>query len=422
MSPDPVTYCRDCLSHIPDHAPTHCPVCASPRLISHAELQSLSLAHIDCDAFYASIEKRDNPELLSKPLIIGGGKRGVVSTACYIARTYGVRSAMPMFKAKKLCPDAVIISPQMSKYSVASKEIRAIFDEYTPIVEPLSIDEAFLDLSGTERLHGRIPAMTLSLIANRIEKEVGITVSIGLSYNKFLAKMASDLDKPKGFSIIGQEEAPQFLARQPISKMWGVGKVMQNKMKRQGLTMIGQLQHMEKNDLMKKYGIIGERLYYFSRGQDSRLVKTTRPTKSISNERTLAEDISDFEKLSKILWALSEKVSGRLKAKNYAGWTITLKLKTTSFRQVSRSITLDSPTQMAETIFEQAVYLLEPECQGLEYRLIGVGVGNLTDESGADQPDLINPEKTKKITTEKAVDKIREKFGTGAIKKGRTLS
>ncbi|WP_138379677.1 DNA polymerase IV [Luteithermobacter gelatinilyticus] len=424
--------CRDCLFYEtaqaisagtkwPETSET-CPVCGSPRLILHDELDQLGISHIDCDAFYASIEKRDDPSLLSRPLIIGGGKRGVVSTACYLARGFGVHSAMPMYQALKLCPEAVVMPPDMAKYKQVSREIRAIFDAVTPDVEPLSIDEAFLDLRGTERLHGACPAVTLCRVVRQIEQEIGITVSVGLSHNKFLAKMASDLNKPRGFSVIGKAETLGFLAQQPISKMWGVGKVTQQKMKRDGIIRIGQLQHMDKAALMKKYGRLGERLYHFSRGEDSRTISPEGDIKSISNEITLDKDVSDFEELRRLLWPLCEKVSARLKKQGIAGRTITLKLKTANFRQVSRSVTPDSPTQMAESLFQYGLYLLRPECQGLEYRLIGIGVSNLCPAEDADQPGLLNDGMSRKIRTERTIDKLRHKFGTDIIKKGRTLS
>ncbi len=415
------SFCRDCLTNVYQNV-SKCPECSSPRILSHPELDKLTIAHIDCDAFYASVEKRDNPELVTKPLIIGGGKRGVVSTCCYIARTYGVRSAMPMFTANKLCPDAIVIKPKMDKYSAVSKQVRAIFDELTPAVEPISIDEAFLDLSGTEKLHGMPASKLLALTANRISDELGITVSIGLSYNKFLAKLASDLNKPNGFSIIGEEEAKSFLASQPISKIWGVGKVLKNKMNRTGITQIGQLQKMGLKKLIADYGIIGERLYYFSRGDDTRTVKTSRKAKSVSNEITLESDIADFNILKKHLWKLSEKLSYRLKEKHLSAKTITLKLKTANFRGITRSVTLDGYTQMAEIIYEQGCELLKPECNGLEYRLIGIGVAKFSDDQFSDLPDLVDTKKENKIKAEKAMDKIRDKFGKDIINKGRNFT
>lgn len=415
------SFCRDCLESI-DCATNKCPKCASPRVLAHPELDKLTIAHIDCDAFYASVEKRDNPELITKPLIIGGGKRGVVSTCCYIARTFGVRSAMPMFQATKLCPDAVILSPRMDKYAAISKQVREIFNNLTPAVEPISVDEAFLDLGGTDKLHGMVPSKLLAKTANQIAHEIGITVSVGLSYNKFLAKLASDLNKPSGFSIIGKEEAKTFLATQPISKIWGVGKVLKAKMNRAGITQVGQLQRMELKKLIADYGIMGERLYYFSRGDDSRNVSTERKTKSVSNETTLETDISDYSSLKKHLWRLCEKLSSRLKDKHRSAKTITLKLKTANFRNVTRSVTLDGYTQMAEILYEQGCQLLKPECNGLEYRLIGIGVSQFTDERFSDLPDLVDDKKETKIKTERAMDKIRGKFGKDIINKGRKFT
>ena len=385
-------------------------------------MHDLTIAHIDCDAFYASVEKRDNPAFNSVPLIIGGGKRGVVSTCCYIARTYGVKSAMPMFKANKLCPNATVIPPNMDKYSAVSKEIRKIFNSLTPVVEPISIDEAFLDLSGTEKLHGMSPAKVLCKTAAKISDEIGITVSIGLSYNKFLAKIASDLNKPNGFSIIGENEAKSFLAKLPISKIWGVGKVLNNKMNRAGITQIGQLQRMELRTLVKDYGVIGERLYYFSRGDDSRTVKSHSKAKSISSETTLEQDISDYNKLKILLWSLCEKLSARLKKQHLSAKTINLKLKTSNFRIISRSVTLGGYTQMAEILYNNGKFLLKPECNGLEYRLIGIGVSNFSDDQFSDLPDLLDGSKENLIKTEKAMDKIRGKFGADIINKGRKFT
>lgn len=422
ITPSP-SFCRDCLSDIETVIiPIKCPHCRSPRIASHPELNSLNIAHIDCDAFYASVEKRDNPELISKPLIIGGGKRGVVSTCCYIARTFGVRSAMPMFQANKLCPNAIVLKPDMNKYSTVSKDIRAIFNDLTPSVEPISIDEAFLDLNGTEKLHGMSAAKILNKTATKINDEIGITVSVGLSYNKFLAKLASDFDKPHGFSVIGKQDAKNILGPLPINKIWGVGKVLNKKMNRAGITQIGQLQRMELKKLINDYGAMGERLYYFSRGDDSRVVKREQKVKSVSNEITLEKDLSDFDQLKKHLWALCEKLSGRLKGKHLSAKTISLKLKTSNFRTVSRSVTLDDPTQMAEILYTHTKRLLMPECNGLEYRLIGIGVSKFFDEKTSDLPDLLDPSKENKIKTEKAMDKIRNRFGKDIINKGRKFT
>ena len=246
-------FCRDCLSLVRGEA-QRCRSCGSPRLLRHPELHALSIAHIDCDAFYAAVEKRDRPELADRPVIIGGGTRGVVSTACYIARIHGVKSAMPMFKALKLCPEAVVIKPDMAKYAEAGKLVREMMLEVTPLVEPLSIDEAFLDLTGTARVHGMSPALTLARLLARITQKAGITASAGLSHNKFLAKLASDLEKPRGFSVLGRAETLGFLAAKPVGFIWGVGRAMQEELAKGGITMIGQLQQMEKIDLMRRFG------------------------------------------------------------------------------------------------------------------------------------------------------------------------
>ena len=235
--------CRECTAPAGSTAP--CPSCGSPRIARHPELTQLTIAHLDCDAFYASIEKRDRPELRHQPIVIGGGKRGVVSAACYIARIHGVHSAMPIFQALKACPHAVVIAPDMAKYATASRQVRTLMAATSPLVEPLSIDEAFIDLAGTERLHAASPAATLINLVRRIEHEVGITVSIGLSYNKFLAKLASDLDKPRGFSTIGRCDVDTVLAALPVSKIWGVGRALQARLAKDGIVTIGQLRKFD---------------------------------------------------------------------------------------------------------------------------------------------------------------------------------
>ncbi|MEX1147546.1 MAG: DNA polymerase IV, partial [Sphingomonadales bacterium] len=270
-----------------------CPSCHGPRLIRHAEMFGLSIAHLDCDAFYASVEKRDNPDLANRPLIVGGGQRGVVATACYIARLRGVHSAMPIARARTLCPDAVVIRPNMDRYRAASRAIRALMDEVAPVVEPLSLDEAFLDLTGTDRLHGMPPAEVLVRLANRVRSEVGVTVSIGLSYNKFLAKVASDRNKPRGFFVIGRAEVREFLAAEPVSLIWGAGDALCRKLERDGIYRIGQLQAMDEDTLRNRYGSMGDRLYHFARGEDRRAVTAAAPPKSVSTEITLETDISD---------------------------------------------------------------------------------------------------------------------------------
>ncbi len=420
MSNDHPGFCRDCLAGQPEGT-KRCRQCGSPRLLYHGELYDLSIAHIDCDAFYASVEKRDNPDLVDKPLIIGGGKRGVVSTACYIARIHGVRSAMPMFKALEACPDAVVIKPNMEKYSQVGRQVRMMMQDLTPLVQPISIDEAFLDLSGTERLHHDPPARVLAQFARRVEKEIGITVSVGLSYCKFLAKVASDLQKPRGFSVIGEREATRFLATRPVTTIWGVGKAFAATLEADGIRMISQLQEMEETDLMRRYGTMGQRLYRLSRGIDDREVHTNDPAKSVSAETTFFNDISRYEDLVPVLRSLSEKVAWRLKKNATAGQTVVLKMKTADFKSRTRNKRLEDPTQLADRIFRTGLSLLERETDGTKFRLIGIGVTDLCDPAQADPPDLVDKTAGRRAAAEAAMDKLREKFGKGTVETGYTF-
>ena len=416
----PSGFCRDCLKEQAAQA-RRCLACGSPRLLRHPELYRLTLAHIDCDAFYASVEKRDNPELADKPVIIGGGKRGVVSTACYIARIHGVRSAMPMFKALEACPQAVVIRPDMEKYVRVGREVRAMMQELTPLVQPLSIDEAFLDLSGTERLHHDPPARTLARFARRVEQEIGITVSVGLSYCKFLAKVASDLQKPRGFSVIGQAEAIDFLKAKPVTLIWGVGKAFAATLERDGIRAIGQLQTMEEADLMRRYGTMGRRLYRLSRGLDERSVEIEGEAKSVSSETTFNDDLARQEDLVTHLRGLSEQVAFRLRKSALAGQTVVLKLKTADFKTRTRNRRLDSPTRLADRIFRTGLQLLEKEVDGTKYRLIGIGVSDLADPDLADPPDLVDPQASRRAAAEDAINKLRDKFGRTSVETGYTF-
>jgi len=412
-------FCRDCLSETADSP--RCPACFSPRVLRHNEIATLSICHVDCDAFYATIEKRDDPSLADKPLIVGGGTRGVVSTACYIARTYGVHSAMPMFEARRLCPNAVVIRPNMEKYAAVSRQVRALMQDLTPLVEPISIDEAFMDLAGTDRLHGMSPAKALARFAARVEREIGITVSIGLAANKFLAKIASDLDKPRGFAILGQQEAVAFLAPKPVSLIYGVGKVAAQRLAKDGFRLIADLQKADQRDLMRRYGAEGLRLSRLARGIDMRPVDPVRERKSVSAENTFERDIAAFRPLEKRLWAAAEEVSERLKEKRIAGSTVTLKLKTADFRILTRARSLGDPTQLAGKIFAAAREMLAREINGTPYRLLGVGVSALTDAEGADPSDLIDRDADRRAAAERAVDRVRSKYGAGAMVKGLTL-
>jgi DNA polymerase-4 len=412
--------CRSCgwSARSPDR-PGRCPSCGSPRLIAHEELLDLSIAHVDCDAFYASVEKRDDPSLLNRPLIIGGGHRGVVSTCCYIARQSGVRSAMPMFTARKLCPDAVIIPPNMAKYVSVSRDIRAMMDRLTPLVEPLSIDEAFLDLTGTQALHKASPAEVLARFAREVEDQIGVTLSIGLSHNKFLAKVASDLDKPRGYAVIGAAETLAFLADRPVGLIYGVGKVFAETLRKDGYETIGQLQRAAPEDLMKRYGESGARLARLSRGDDSRAVSPDGEMKTVSAETTFNTDLSAYEDLTTELLALSERLSERLKSKALVGDTVTLKLKSAGFRLRTRARHLMMPTQLASVLFEAGAQLLAREIDGTAFRLIGIGISGLAEAGGEDPVDLIEPDIARKAAAERAMDSVRTRFGRDAVIRGK---
>ena len=410
--------CRDCYSSMNNEAASHCYFCQSPRLIKHPELGHLAIAHVDCDAFYASVEKRDKPELRDTPVLIGGSRRGVVAAACYIARTYGIKSAMPMYKALKKCPDAVVIPPNMKKYAAISKAVKAMMLQTTPLVQSISIDEAYLDLSGTNRLHQGVPAFTMARLANDVQKKLGITVSIGLSYNKFLAKLASDMDKPNGFSVIGEQNIKKFLANYPIQAISGVGRRLETKLKNDGIYTIFDLQRCSIQELQKRYGSIGARLFNFSNGIDSRVITPNPPAKSVSKEVTFSYDKSGLEQLKPVLWRLCDQLSSSLKSKNKFGKTITLKLKTSKFRTITRSKTIKAPTQLADVIYRVAFELLIPNSRGT-YRLMGVGLSTLSDNIGSVETDFLDDHDIKQEKLEKTIDQIREKVGANAIGKGR---
>ncbi len=409
-----------------------CAACGSPRIVRHPELDQLSLAHIDCDAFYASVEKRDDPSLRDKALIIGGGQRGVVSTACYNARKFGVRSAMPMFKARELCPQAVVLRPDMAKYAGVSRQVKAIFEEATPLVESLSLDEAFLDLSGTEKLHHATPAATLARIARRIEVEIGITVSVGLAPNKLIAKLASELEKPRGFGVIGRAEARAFLATRSIRVLPGVGPKLGARLAEDGFVSVADLQRAGGRELAARYADTGNWLSAMAEGRDDRAVVPEREAKSISAETTFARDLGDAEELSGELWPLAEEVAYRLKKHHLAGRTVQLKLKTSNFQILTRRTTLAAGTQLADTLFRAADEMLRKEVardRRRRYRLIGVGASDLAEPGAqpAPQSDLFGtapakgPDDPRSAKVEKAIDAVRDKFGLSAIRKGRGL-
>ncbi|MEM9668755.1 MAG: DNA polymerase IV [Pseudomonadota bacterium] len=411
------TLCRDCANSADERADT-CPHCGGQRLLSHDALNTLSIAHIDCDAFYAAIEKRDNPELKDKPVIVGGGRRGVVSTCCYIARLYGIHSAMPMFKALKACPDAIVVRPDYAKYSAAAAVIRDRMRALTPLVQAVSIDEAYLDLTGTERLNGAPPSRILARLALDIETDVGITISIGLSANKFLAKTASELDKPRGFAVISAEEAPALLAPNGPDFLHGVGPKLAKKLVRDGFRTIADLQSAPVKDLVGRYGETGLWLHERSLGKDNRPVRAESERKSVSTETTFETDIADLSQLEDQLWKLSVKTADRAKHVGVEGAVITLKLKTADFKTVTRRTSLPVPTQLAQVIFRAARPMLSREANGRRFRLIGVGISGL-EAAKADAVDLVDPKVAKRAAAERAADKARAKFGKDAVRTGR---
>jgi DNA polymerase-4 len=409
-------FCRDCFWQ-GEEPVRRCPACASPRIVAHPELGQLAIAHMDCDAFYASVEKRDRPELRDKPVIVGGGKRGVVTTCCYIARIKGVRSAMPMFKALKACPEAVVIKPDFTKYRAESKRILGMAGDLTPLIQNLSLDEAWMDLSGTERLHGTPPAVTLAKLQARIEAETGLTVSIGLAANKFLAKVASDLDKPRGFSVIGSE-AQAFLAPKPVGILPGVGPAMVASLEKAGFRTVGDLARADLKDLAERFGTHGLRLSALAHGRDSRAVNPSEERKGISAETTFNEDLSALADLEDVLAGLCEKVARHARADGHAGRVVTLKLRTTDFRIVTRRRTIAVPTQTARTLFAVGRELLAKEATGRPYRLIGIGIAELV-EAGAFEDDFFGGDERRALAGEKTLDAIRARFGADAVTSGR---
>ena len=409
--------CRDCF-HGWSGVVARCPACRSERVVSHPRLFDLSIVHIDCDAFYASIEKRDRPDLIAQPVIVGGGKRGVVSTCCYVARTYGVRSAMPMFKALKLCPHAVVIKPRMDLYVQEGRRIREMMQALTPLVEPVSIDEAYLDLSGTQALHGAAPAISLMRLQKRVEQELGLGISIGLASNKFLAKTASEADKPRGFFVLSIDEAPEYLADKSVRVIGGVGAQFEKKLNSDGIRTVGDVQKIDIKTLVRRYGEGGLWLHNCAFGRHERKVDPAGERKSVSAETTFNEDISDPRTLEDILWRLSERTADRAKDSGVEGRVVTLKLKSHDFRTITRRVSLGEATQLAQVIFRAAKPMLAREAIGQRFRLLGVGISDLVDAKG-DALDLADPQSLKRAKAERAADKAREKFGDAAVMTGR---
>lgn len=397
-----------------------CPACDSPRVVAHPELATLTIAHLDCDAFYASVEKRDRPELRDRPVIVGGGKRGVVATCCYVARQYGVRSAMPMFKALKACPDAVVIKPDFSKYKVESRRILGALAELTPLIQTLSLDEAWADLGGTERLNGGSPALQLIRLQKRIETETGLGVSIGLAPNRFLAKVASELDKPRGFSVIGAAEAVAFLAPRPVSILPGVGPVFTRTLRSDGFATVGDLAAASLKDLIRRYGEWGLRLHDLAHARDARPVDPESDRKGMSAETTFNDDIADLAALEDQLWPLCDKLAAKARRDGVAARVVVLKLRGQDFRIITRRRTLAEPTQTARALFTQGRDLLAREADGRAWRLIGIGMADLTEASDAPS-DLFGGAEARALKAERTVDQLRDRFGAGVVTTGRGL-
>jgi DNA polymerase-4 len=412
--------CRDCLwTGAEPPADVRCPDCGSRRLVCDPELDRLTIAHLDCDAFYASVEKRDRPELRDKPVIVGGGVRGVVSTCCYIARLYGVHSAMPMFKALKACPEAVVIRPDFTKYVFESKRIFGFVGELTPLVQTLSLDEAWIDLAGTERLNGGPPALQLIRLMKRIEDETGLTVSIGLAPNRFLAKMASEMDKPRGFSVVSAQNAVAILAPRPVTALPGVGPVFGKTLRSDGFNTIGDLARADLKDLVRRYGETGLRLHDLSHARDSRPVRPDHDRKGMSAETTFNTDLTTAEDLEAELWPLCEKLASKARRDGVASRVIVLKLRRTDFKIITRRVSTPDPVQTARALFAIGRDLLRPEL-GRPYRLIGIGMADVTEATEA-AAGLFASAETRTLKTETTIDKLRARFGKDAVIAGRAL-
>jgi DNA polymerase-4 len=376
------------------------------------------ILHIDMDAYYASVETRDRPELAGQPVIVGGTPegRGVVSAANYEARRYGVHSAMPAARAKRMCPHAIFLRPRMEHYADVSRQIQEIFHRYTPLVEPLSLDEAFLDVTASESLFG-----TTEVIGRKIKDQIlqglGLVASVGVAPNKFLAKVASDLDKPDGFVIVDPERIQQFLDPLPIGRLWGVGPVTQEVFKRLGVRTIFDVRRLPRQTLQRHFGDHGRHLWELSRGMDQRRVIPDREAKSISHETTFAEDIDDTEVLREWVIELTEQVARRLRRNGLCGRTVQLKVRFSDFKTITRSTTLPHATNSTHQIWQAASQMLATRLpvEHLAVRLLGVGVSGF-GSSKRNQLSLFTDEsQVAQSSLDEAADEIRERFGSGSI-------
>jgi len=377
-----------------------------------------TILHIDMDAFFAAVEQRDNPTLRGKPVAVGRSakSRGVIAAASYEARRYGIRSAMPTAEAQQHCPDLILVTPDHAKYRRVSKQIMALLAEYTPLVEQVSIDEAFLDVTGSLRLHGSATRIGQQ-IRQRISQDFQLTASVGIGPNKFVAKLASEQAKPDGLLVIEPDQVGEFLAPLPVTALWGVGENTADKLHQLGFTTIGQLQQCNVDELVAQFGKHGRRLAQLARGQDDSPIHVGRDRKSVSHEQTFAEDIKDGQFLRGKLLELSEQVGHRLRSHNLKGRTVTLKLRFSDFRTITRSTTLTESTNADQQIYRSASSLLDAvNLAQRKVRLVGIAVSNL--DTGK-QPQLLVTANSRKSEVDKAIDAVRERFGTASIQRAR---
>ncbi len=379
------------------------------------------ILHVDMDAFFAAVEQLDNPELRGKPVLVGGSPdaRGVVSTASYEARPFGCHSALPMAQAARLCPQAIIVRPRMERYSEVSRQIFEVFEQFTPLVEPLSIDEGFLDVTGCERLFGPGEQIAREL-RRRINRTTGLTASVGVAPNKFLAKLASDLDKPDGLVVVPADRIDDFLDPLPLKRLWGAGKATLRRFELLGRRTFGDLRRMQLAELRREFGEAGEQFFHLVRGADNRPVVPDREAKSISHELTFATDVLDPEYLRGILLNQTEDVARRLRRHNLLARTVTIKLRRFDFLTITRRVTLEAPTDQTSVFWQAAAALLDENLgpDTLPVRLIGMGVSQLISEDRR-QLSLFEPARDKRERAlDRTMDEIRSRFGTSAISRG----
>ncbi|MBI3864074.1 MAG: DNA polymerase IV [Planctomycetia bacterium] len=379
------------------------------------------ILHVDMDAFYASVEERERPELVGKPLIVGGTPqgRGVVAAASYAVRKFGVHSAMPTSTALRLCPHAILLPPRMGFYAEVSEQIRAILERYTPLVEPLSLDEAFLDVTGSRLLFG-----TAVEIGRRIKREilegVRLVASVGAAPNKFLAKIASDLKKPDGFVVVDPDRVHEFLDPLPVGRLWGVGRATGQALEQLGIRTIGDVRAMPLETLQQHFGKSGEHLWQLAHGLDDRPVVPDREAKSISHETTFAVDLDDRDALRAWLMELTEQVGRRLRRHDLRGRTVQLKVRFADFHTITRPKTLQEPTNITGEIWRTAAELLEsclaPRPQRI--RLLGVGLAGFDGPRRVQQSLFVDEERQKQSQLDRAADLIRDRFGSSALHRG----